>query len=91
MPFTTNGKRDYKRELEWEHKKKPNRVKDRAERNQSRKEMGLAVGDPRVADHKIPLDSKNPKSKDKSNIQILSFKANSDKETKRKRSKKGNN
>lgn len=36
MPFTTNGKRDYKRELNWEHKKKPNRVKDRAARNKAR-------------------------------------------------------
>lgn len=36
MPFMTNGKRDYKKELEWEHKKKPNRVKDRAQRNGAR-------------------------------------------------------
>ena len=36
MPFQKNGKRDYKRELSWEHKKKPNRVKDRAQRNAAR-------------------------------------------------------
>jgi len=36
MPFMTNGKRDYKKELRWEHKKKPNRVKDRAKRNAAR-------------------------------------------------------
>lgn len=36
MPFMKNGKRDYKRELQWEHKKKPNRVKDRAQRNSAR-------------------------------------------------------
>ena len=36
MPFMTNGKRDYKKELNWEHKKKPNRVKDRAQRNAAR-------------------------------------------------------
>jgi hypothetical protein len=30
MAFTTNGKRDYKKELAWEKKKKPGRVKDRA-------------------------------------------------------------
>lgn len=36
MPFMTNGKRDYKRELGWEKKKKPNRVKDRAARNKAR-------------------------------------------------------
>ena len=32
----TNGKRDYKKELNWEHKKKPNRVKDRELRNKAR-------------------------------------------------------
>ena len=31
-----NGRRDYTRELQWEHKKKPNRVKDRAARNKAR-------------------------------------------------------
>lgn len=42
----TNGKRDYKKELNWEKKKKPNRVKDRAQRNQARsmvaKEKGVS-------------------------------------------------
>lgn len=32
----TNGKRDYKKELNWEHTKKPNRVKNRAARNKAR-------------------------------------------------------
>lgn len=32
----TNGKRDYKRELNWEHTKKKSRVKDRAQRNAAR-------------------------------------------------------
>lgn len=36
MPFQTNGKRDYSRELEWEHKHKKNRVKDRTQRNAAR-------------------------------------------------------
>ena len=36
MPFMTGGKRDYKKELAWEHKKKPNRVKNRAQRNAAR-------------------------------------------------------
>ena len=89
MPFTTNGKRDYKKELEWEHEQSKKRVKDRAARNKARKEAGLKVGDPRQADHIKPLDSKG--SKKKSNIQILSAKANADKEVKRKRSKPGNN
>ena len=32
----TNGKRDYSRELNWEHTKKKTRVKDRAARNKAR-------------------------------------------------------
>jgi hypothetical protein len=36
MPFMTNGKRDYKKELQWEHTKKKTRVKDRAQRNAAR-------------------------------------------------------
>ena len=40
----TNGKRDYKRELQWEHKKKPNRVKDRAQRNAARSMVAKAKG-----------------------------------------------
>ena len=36
MPFMTNGKRDYKKELNWEHTKKKSRVKDRAARNKAR-------------------------------------------------------
>lgn len=51
----TNGKRDYKRELEWEKEHKPSRSKDRAERNKARGMLGLAVGDPRDAGHKKAL------------------------------------
>ena len=40
----TNGKRDYKRELQWEKKKKPNRVKDRAQRNSARAAVAKAKG-----------------------------------------------
>lgn len=36
MPYMTNGKRSYKKELAWEHKHKKNRVKDRAARNKAR-------------------------------------------------------
>lgn len=43
-PFMTNGKRDYRRELEWEKKKKPNRVKDRAQRNGARAKVAKANG-----------------------------------------------
>lgn len=44
MPFMTNGKRDYKRELEWEKKKKPTRAKDRVQRNQARAKVAKAKG-----------------------------------------------
>ena len=83
MPFTTNGKRDYKKELAWEHKSKPTRVKDRAKRNAARKMAGLKVGDPRHVDHKKPLVSGG--SNKRSNLQVTSAKANLTKEALRKK------
>jgi hypothetical protein len=44
MPFMTNGKRDYKKELNWEHTKKKNRVKDRAQRNAARATVAKKTG-----------------------------------------------
>lgn len=44
MPFQKNGVRQYDRELEWEHKHKKNRVKDRAQRNAARSSMKKKVG-----------------------------------------------
>lgn len=44
MPFMTNGKRDYKKELNWEHTKKKNRVKDRAQRNAARATVAKSKG-----------------------------------------------
>lgn len=85
MPFTTNGKRDYKKELAWEHKKKPNRVKDRAERNRARSEAGLKVGDSRQADHKKPLSEGGARSQ--KNVRIVSAKENLTKEANRKKRK----
>jgi precorrin-6B methylase 1 len=87
MPFMRNGKRDYKKELAWEHKKKPNRVKDRAERNQSRREAGLKVGDPRHVDHIKPLTERG--SRNKSNTRVISAKENLRKEALRKKRKAG--
>lgn len=78
MPFMTNGKRDYKKELAWEHKKKPNRVKDRAARNSARKTMGLKVGDPRHVDHVRSLDSGGSNSR--SNLRVVSAQTNLRKE-----------
>lgn len=75
--------------MAWEHKSKPNRVKQRAERNTARRQSGLKVGDPRQADHKKALDSGG--SNKKSNVQVISAKANYAKEVRRKRSRPGNN
>lgn len=86
MPFQTNGKRNYKKELAWEHKSKPNRVKDRAARNKARKEVGLKVGDPRQADHKKELVAGG--STAKSNVRVVSAKTNLEKEAKRKQKPK---
>ncbi len=44
MPFMTNGKRDYSKELNWEHTKKKSRVKDRAMRNAARAAVKKKVG-----------------------------------------------
>ncbi len=78
MPFTTNGKRDYKRELAWEHKKKPNRVKDRAQRNAARSKVGLAVGDPRHVDHVRSISQGGTNSR--TNLKPISAKKNLAKE-----------
>jgi len=83
MPFMTKGRRDYKKELTWEHQEKPSRVKDRAKRNQARKVVGLKVGDSRQVDHKRPLN--NGGSNKKSNLRVVSAKTNLTKEAIRKK------
>ncbi len=83
MPFMKNGKRYYLAELQWEHKKKPQRVKQRAERNKARKEAGLKVGDPRQADHKKELVRGG--SNAKSNVRVVSAHTNLHKEAMRKK------
>jgi hypothetical protein len=83
MPYMTNGRRDYKKELNWEKTNKPTRVKDRAKRNAARKMAGLAVGDSRQVDHKRPLKSGG--SNKKSNLRVVSAKTNLTKEALRKK------
>jgi hypothetical protein len=78
-----NGKRDYKKELQWEKEHKPNRVKDRAARNTARRQAGLSVGDSRQADHIKPLV--NGGSNAKSNVRVVSAKTNLTKEALRKK------
>ena len=43
-PFMKNGKRDYAAELRWEKRSKPNRVKDRAQRNAARSQVAKKNG-----------------------------------------------
>jgi precorrin-6B methylase 1 len=83
MPFTTEGKRDYKKELNWEHKKKPKRVKERAKRNAARTILGLKKGDPRHASHK----NDNAMDNRKSNLKKQSASANLKKEADKKKKK----
>lgn len=86
MPFMKNGRRDYKKELEWEHTKKPNRVKDRAERNAARSEMEKAgkvtKGDGKQVDHKKELVRGGSNST--SNLRVVSDRTNLHKEGLRK-------
>lgn len=81
MAYMTNGQRDYKKELNWEKKKKPGRVKDRASRNAARKLAGLKKGDPRQVDHK----DNNPRNNTKKNLRKVAAKTNLKKESKRKK------
>jgi len=46
--------RDYKQEYRDYHGK-PEQIANRSARNQARSKLGLQVGDPREADHKVPL------------------------------------
>ena len=86
MPFMSGGKRDYRRELNWEKKNKPNRVKDRAERNAARAKMEKAgkvkKGDGKQVDHihAILYGGTNAAS----NLRAVSAKTNLTKEAKRK-------
>lgn len=79
----TNGKRDYKREREWEKKNGDKRGKERAMRGKARREAGLKVGDPREADHKKPLSEGGSNSK--SNVRVVSKRVNAKKEVARKK------
>tara|TARA_R110002096_G_scaffold198025_1_gene381704 strand:+ start:115 stop:387 length:273 start_codon:yes stop_codon:yes gene_type:complete len=85
MPYMTDGKRDYKKELAWEKRNKKKRVKQRASRNAARRKLGLRVGDKRHAAHK----NDNAMDNRKSNLRPLSAKKNLSKEACKKRKKHG--
>lgn len=59
MPFMKDGKRQYGRELQWEKESKPQRVKQRAQRNAARAKLmdegKVRKGDGKDVDHKSPI------------------------------------
>ena len=65
--------RDYKKEYA-EYHSKPEQRKNRSNRNQARRKLGLKVGDPREADHIKPIDKGG--SNAKSNLRVVSRKIN---------------
>lgn len=65
--------RDYAKEYR-EYHGKPEQIKRRSERNIARDKLGLAVGDPREADHKKPLSRGG--SNALRNLRAISRKAN---------------
>ena len=78
-----DGKRDYKRERQWEKENGDKRGKERAMRNKARREAGLKKGDPREADHIKPLSEGGSNSK--KNVRVVSAKTNAQKEVARKK------
>lgn len=84
MPFQKNGKRDYKRELQWEHTKARYRAKDRVKRVLARRAMEKAgkVRSGQHVDHIIPLSSGGSNSM--RNLRAVSASWNLRREAKRK-------
>lgn len=78
MPFMKDGTRNYKAELRWEKENKPDRVKQRAQRNAARsllqKEGKVKKGDGKDVDHKIPLSLGGNGKRD--NLRVRSASAN---------------
>jgi len=85
MPFMTNGKRDYKKELAWE-KKNPGKKRQakRIKRNACRNKVGAKKGDGKHCDHK----DNNALNNKKKNLRLVSAKTNLKKESKRKSTRK---
>lgn len=89
MPFMTNGKRDYKKELNWEKTKATHRAKDRVARVLARREVEKTTGDlpeSKHVDHKKALTDGGP-PRAKSNLRVVSAETNLRKEARRKQGK----
>lgn len=85
MPFMTNGKRDYKKEANWEKTKKPSRLADRVQRIQARRLVEKTTGNlpsSQHVDHKRSI--LNGGSNSRSNLKVISADSNLAKEAKRK-------
>jgi hypothetical protein len=85
MPFQTNGKRDYKREAQWEKTKQPHRLKDRVMRIQARRIVEKTTGNLPASthvDHKQHLSSGGTNSR--SNLRTMSASQNLAREGRRK-------
>lgn len=88
MPFMTDGKRDYKKELEWENERARHRLKDRVMRHKARRDVEAKVGNlpsSKHVDHKKELTRGGSNSS--SNLRVVSAKTNLAKEGRRKAGK----
>ena len=86
MPFMTNGRRDYKKELEWEHTQAKHRAKDRVDRVLARREVEKTTGNlpsSQQVDH-IKALTDGGAGRARSNLRVVSAKTNLEKEAHRK-------
>lgn len=77
MPYTTNGKRDYKKEYRLYHSR-PEQIRNRTARTTARRQANAAgithKGDGKDIDHRIPLSQGG--STGKSNQRVVSASTN---------------
>ena len=63
--------RDYAREYRTYHAR-PQQIRNRALRNAARRKLGLSKGDPREADHKVPLKRNPSRPNARGNLRAVS-------------------
>jgi 5-methylcytosine-specific restriction endonuclease McrA len=86
MPFMTNGRRDYKKESNWEKTQARHRLSDRVKRIQARREVEKKTGNlpsDMHVDHKKELTKGGTNSK--TNLRVVSARTNLSKEASRKK------